>query len=54
MEELDLANIYRKLHPNTKAFMYKSKSLNLELTFTTFFVCYAIHSSDWHANIFII
>ena len=30
MEELDLVDIYRKLHPNTKAFTYESKSLKLK------------------------
>ena len=30
MEELDLVDIYRKLHPNTRAFTYESKSLKLK------------------------
>ena len=38
MEELDLVDIYRKLHPNTKAFTYESKSLKLKSRIDYFLV----------------
>ena len=38
MEELNLVDIYRKLHPNTKAFMYESKSLKLKSRIDYFLV----------------
>ena len=33
MKEFGLNDIYRKLHPSTKAFTYESKSLKLKLIF---------------------
>ena len=30
MNELNLIDIYRKLHPNTKSFTYESKTINLK------------------------
>ena len=38
MEELNLVDIYRKLHPNTKAFTYESKSLKLKSRIDYFLV----------------
>ena len=38
MEELDLVDIYQKLHPNTKAFTYKLKSLKLKSRMDYFLV----------------
>ena len=38
MEELNLVDIYRKLHPNTKAFTYESKSLRLKSRIDYFLV----------------
>ena len=38
MEELDLVDIYRKLHPNAKAFTYESKSLKLKSRIDYFLV----------------
>ena len=38
MEELDLVGIYRKLHPNTRAFTYESKSLKLKSRIDYFLV----------------
>ena len=38
MDELDLVDIYRKLHPNTKAFTYESKSLKLRSRIDYFLV----------------
>ena len=38
MDELDLVHIYRKLHPNTKAFTYESKSFKLRSRIDYFLV----------------
>ena len=38
MEELNLVDIYRKLHPNTKTFTYESKSLKLKSRIDYFLV----------------
>ena len=43
MEELDLVDIYRKLHPNAKAFTYESKSLKIKSRIDCFLVSNTIN-----------
>ena len=43
MDELDLVDIYRKLHPNSKAFTYESKSLKLRSRIDYFLVSVAVN-----------
>ena len=51
MEELDLDEIYRKLHQNTKAFTYKSKSLKLKSRIDYFLVSNTIAVTAKRAEI---
>jgi len=51
MEELDLVDIYRKLHPNTKAFTYESKSLKLNSRIDYFLVSNTIAINAKRAEI---
>jgi len=47
MEELDLVDIYRKLHPSTKVFTYESKSLKLKSRID-YFLVFNIIAVNWH------
>ena len=51
MDELDLVDIYRKLHPNTKAFTYESKSLKLRSRIDYFLVSNTIAVNTKRAEI---
>ena len=51
MEELDLVDIYRKLHPNTRAFTYESKSLKLKSRIDYFLVSNTIAVNAKRAEI---
>ena len=51
MGELDLVDIYRKLHPNTKAFTYESKSLKLKSRIDYFLVSNTIAANAKRAEI---
>lgn len=51
MEELDLVDIYRKLHPNTRAFTYESKSLKLKSRIDYFLVSSTIAVNAKRAEI---
>ena len=51
MEKLDLVGIYRKLHPNTKAFTYESKSLKLKSRIDYFLVSSTIAVNAKRAEI---
>ena len=51
MDELDLVDIYHKLHPNTKAFTYESKSLKLRSRIDYFLVSNTIAVNATKAEI---
>ena len=51
MGELDLVDIYRKLHPNTKAFTYESKSLKIKSRIDYFLVSNTIAANAKRAEI---
>ena len=51
MDELDLVDIYRKLHPNTKAFTYELKSLKLRSRIDYFLVSNTIAVNATRAEI---
>ena len=51
MGELDLVDIYRKLHPNTKAFTYDLKSLKLKSRIDYFLVSNTIAANAKRAEI---
>ena len=50
MGDLDLVDIYRKLHPNTKAFTYESKSLKLKSRIDYFLVSNTIAANAKRAE----
>jgi len=51
MEELDLVDIYRKLHSNTKAYTYESKSLKLKSRIDYFLISNTVAANANRAEI---
>ena len=53
MEELNLTDIYRELHPKSKSFTYISKSLNLKLRIDYFLISHSLSCEVNQAEIHI-